>query len=579
MGHCVRNFQHNFWSLYSFFPQPGDVPYTCANVTLAHNHLGYEAIVPFEEGIQRTVQWYKEVYPIESEEAVSENRSTLRRYLNVISDSPPDVFDDSEVHWMSLYDVDEMMLLPRRKLSLLGDRKGNSNSPDWKSSKIEPPHTEHKKVLVTGGAGFIGSHVVEYLLNRGDDVVVVDTNEFTTSPLAEERQATGQLIMYKGDVTDSHFMGQVFVDEKPEWIVHLASRANVKDSLVHPVDYIHSNVEATLRLLELSRGTKHGGTHNLRNFVFASSSSVYGSERSRKDFSLDSIVRSEDERVDFPKTPYASSKKTSELLAYTYHHLYKIPVSILRLFEVYGPRSRPDSASFRLVDHLLLGRHTADNSRSDNDFNGDYVFIKDVVRGIVQALDRPYGYEIFNIGSGRFNEKEFVQAAGQFVGMTAEEVTRYAFPSQSVDGIAYADIQKAARLIDFRPIVSLDEGIRLTMTWHQQTHYPDMDRLVVRDGSTENQERNKSSNSSSDPTGLLPTTNLEQPYLKVKKVQEEKLTVSSWLQNFTLIQWVLVVSVLMVRAVMYTPLWACCRGTLMNFCNEQSRSPSPTFST
>lgn len=201
-------------------------------------------------------------------------------------------------------------------------------------------HSGYKKVLVTGGAGFIGSHVAECLLARGDDVVIVDEmNDYYDLRMKERNldllrskypTSEKRLTIHVGDVCDSDFMLKIFEQEHPQWVCHMAARAGVRPSIQDPYIYIHSNIEATTRLMDLSH--KFG----VENFVYASSSSVYGGSKS--------TFFSEDEAVDHPVSPYAATKKACELLAYTYHHLYRLNVTGLRFFTVYGPRGRPDMA-------------------------------------------------------------------------------------------------------------------------------------------------------------------------------------------------------------------------------------------
>jgi UDP-glucuronate 4-epimerase len=209
------------------------------------------------------------------------------------------------------------------------------------------PHVGYKKVLVTGGAGFIGSNVAEKLLARGDDVVIVDEmndyydvkiKETNLRLLREAYPEDHRLRIYRGDICDEEFMTNLFETEQPKWVCHMAARAGVRPSIQDPFVYIHSNIKGSTQLMELSH--KYG----VENFVFASSSSVYGGSSS--------CYFSEDENVDNPVSPYAASKKACELLAYTYHHLYKLNVSGLRFFTVYGPRGRPDMAPFKFIDRV-----------------------------------------------------------------------------------------------------------------------------------------------------------------------------------------------------------------------------------
>jgi UDP-glucuronate 4-epimerase len=234
----------------------------------------------------------------------------------------------------------------------MGSSSGNSNSSVDSSTNSQEetrgelyqaviqPHSDYKKVLVTGGAGFIGSHVAEFLLARGDDVVIVDEmNDYYDLRMKERNldllrskypPSNNRLTIHVGDVCDLDFMLKIFEQEHPQWVCHMAARAGVRPSIQDPYIYIHSNIEATTRLMDLSH--KFG----VENFVYASSSSVYGGSNS--------TFFSEDEAVDHPVSPYAATKKACELLAYTYHHLYRLNVTGLRFFTVYGPRGRPDMA-------------------------------------------------------------------------------------------------------------------------------------------------------------------------------------------------------------------------------------------
>ena len=210
------------------------------------------------------------------------------------------------------------------------DDDSSSTSSATAGPKVAP-HVGYKKVLVTGGAGFVGSHVAEYLLSRGDDVVIVDEiNDYydvkiklaNLDHLRKLCPDEKRLSIYKGDICDEQFMLDVFEKERPEWVCHMAARAGVRPSIQDPFIYIHSNIKGTTQLMELSH--KFG----VKNFVFASSSSVYGGSKS--------TYFSEEENVDNPVSPYAASKKACELLAYTYHHLYQLNITGLRFFTVYG---------------------------------------------------------------------------------------------------------------------------------------------------------------------------------------------------------------------------------------------------
>ena len=211
------------------------------------------------------------------------------------------------------------------------------------------PHTGHKTVLVTGGAGFIGSHVADHLLQCGDNVVIVDEmNDYydinlkrSNLKLLLSKYGSSRLSIYYGDICDEKFMENIFEETKIDWVCHMAARAGVRPSIQDPYVYIHSNIEGTTLLLELSCKYK------VYNFVFASSSSVYGG--------LKSNYFSEDDNVDNPVSPYAASKKACELLAYTYHHLYGLNVAGLRFFIVYGLRGQRDMIPFKFIDRISYG--------------------------------------------------------------------------------------------------------------------------------------------------------------------------------------------------------------------------------
>ena len=331
-------------------------------------------------------------------------------------------------------------------------------------------HVGYKKVLVTGGAGFIGSNVAEYLLDRGDDVVIVDEmndyydvtiKEMNLKVLREKVEGNNvssvdgrpRLSIYKGDICDEEFMHNVFDTERPQWVCHMAARAGVRPSIQDPYVYIHSNIRGTTNLMELSH------KFNVKNFVFASSSSVYGGSSS--------TYFSEDENVDNPVSPYAASKKACELLSYTYHHLYKLNVSALRFFTVYGPRGRPDMAPFKFIDRVSRGLEI--QQFGDGSSSRDYTYISDIVDGIIRAVDRPHPYEVFNLGKGNGTSlKDFIDLVQKHVGTKANIKV---MPDQPGD-VPYtcADVSKAYRLLGYKAQVPFEEGIRRTAKWYKESY-------------------------------------------------------------------------------------------------------------
>jgi len=340
----------------------------------------------------------------------------------------------------------------------------SSSTPLWADVDVMQPHSGYKKVLVTGGAGFIGSNVAEYLLERGDDVVIIDElNDYydvsikqTNLRLLTEKYGEERVVVYEGDICDSKLMGELFEKERPQWVCHMAARAGVRPSIQDPYVYIHSNIKGTTQLMELSH--KYG----VQNFVFASSSSVYGGSKS--------TFFSEDEVVDNPVSPYAASKKACELMAYTYHHLYKLNITGLRFFTVYGPRGRPDMAPFKFIDRVSRGAEI--QQFGDGSSSRDYTYISDIVDGVVRAIDRPYPYQIFNLGKGDGTSlREFISLVEKHTGKTAN---RKILPDQPGD-VPYtcADVRKAQYLLGYRSKISFEDGIARTAAWYRQAYMKD----------------------------------------------------------------------------------------------------------
>jgi UDP-glucuronate 4-epimerase len=353
---------------------------------------------------------------------------------------------------------------PRRHVessACLHDLDDDSSSSSSRSANALSPHRGFKKVLVTGGAGFVGSNVAEQLLARGDAVVIVDEmNDYYDVRIKENNlkrlaslASSDQLAIYRGDICNEEFMLDLFERERPEWICHMAARAGVRPSIQDPYVYIHSNIRGTTHLMELAH--KFG----VKNFVFASSSSVYGGSKN--------TFFSEEENVDNPVSPYAASKKACELLAYTYHHLYNLNVTGLRFFTVYGPRGRPDMAPFKFIDRVSRGLEL--QQFGDGSSSRDYTYIGDIVDGILRAIDRPYPYEVFNLGKGSGTSlKEFISIVEKHVGKKA--IIKL-MPDQPGD-VPYtcADVSKAQDLLGYKASVPFDEGIRMTVDWYMNEY-------------------------------------------------------------------------------------------------------------
>lgn len=338
-----------------------------------------------------------------------------------------------------------------------------SESDDYQNTmNVVQPHEGYKKVLVTGGAGFIGSNVAEYLLSRGDDVVIVDEmNDYYDTRIKQanldllraQYPSQKRLSIYRGDICNDDLMASIFEAERPEWVCHMAARAGVRPSIADPFVYIHSNIRGTTQLMELSH------RYGVKNFVFASSSSVYGGSKS--------TFFSEEESVDNPVSPYAASKKACELLAYTYHHLYQLNISALRFFTVYGPRGRPDMAPFKFIDRVSRGLEI--QQFGDGSSSRDYTYISDIVDGIVRAIDRPNKYEVFNLGKGSGTSlKDFIYLVQKHVGKAAQIKV---LPDQAGD-VPYtcADVTKAYSLLGYKAKVPFEEGIKRTVEWYKKAY-------------------------------------------------------------------------------------------------------------
>ena len=309
-------------------------------------------------------------------------------------------------------------------------------------------------VLVTGGAGFIGSHVAERLLRDGHDVCVVDeVNDYYAPALKEENieilRAAGPVKFHRADICDERKMERIFSTRTPEIVIHLAARAGVRPSLEQPLLYEHVNVRGTLVLLELCRKM------NIGNFIFASSSSVYGA--------ANRVPFSEDDRVDRPISPYAATKVAGEKLCYTYSHLYGIRIACLRFFTVYGPRQRPDLAIRKFTDMISSGETIP--VYGDGSSRRDYTFIEDIAEGVLAAMRHPAPYDIFNLGnSSPVDLVTLIQTIEEAVGRKAR--IRW-LPDQPGDvPVTYADIHKAKRLLGYSPRTKLPEGIQKFVDWY-----------------------------------------------------------------------------------------------------------------
>lgn len=312
------------------------------------------------------------------------------------------------------------------------------------------------KILVTGGAGFIGSHVTEALLARGDEVVCFDNFNDYYSPARKRKNVAPFLenpsyCLYEQDIRDLEGMESILAKEGVEKIVHMAALVGVRHSVENPLDYPSVNERGTLYLLELAR------RYGVRNFIFASSSSVYGANKK--------TPFSENDPTDQPLAPYSASKKAAELLIHAYHHAYGLRCTSLRLFSVYGPRGRPDMAPYLFTQHIREGKEITlfDGGRPQR----DWTYVEDIVRGVLAALDADFEYEIINLGYSKpVPMREFVTIIEGLMGRKAVIVSRPLPPSEL--SATHADISKARRLLGYEPKTALEEGLPRFVEWFQR---------------------------------------------------------------------------------------------------------------
>ncbi len=313
-----------------------------------------------------------------------------------------------------------------------------------------------QRILVTGAAGFIGSHVSAQLLARGDEVVGLDNFDRYYLParkwanVEEVRAGPGgaRFELFEGDIRDRELLDKIIVEGEVDAIAHLAALAGVRSSVERPHAYVEVNVGGTLNVLEASRRGK------VRNLVLISTSSAYGN--SKPPFV-------ETHPADRPLAPYAATKRAAELLCHSYHHVHGLPCTALRLFTAYGPRNRPDMMAYKVLDSIFTGREIP--LYGGGEMYRDWTSVEDVARGIVAAIDRPLGYEIINLGRGRpVALREFIEAIESLAGRKAHFV-----PAPRVESDAFAtgaDIEKAKRLLEFEPRVSLLEGVERLYHWY-----------------------------------------------------------------------------------------------------------------
>ena len=321
-------------------------------------------------------------------------------------------------------------------------------------------------VLVTGAAGFIGYHVSKALLARGESVIGVDmVNDYYDVALKEARlaelDASADFSFQRFDLAERGALTDACGNAGIDRVVHLAAQAGVRHSLSHPFDYQRGNVEGHLSVLEFCRRLD-----NFKHLVYASSSSVYGGN--------EKLPFSETDRVDLPVSLYAATKKAGELMSHSYSHLYRIPITGLRFFTVYGPWGRPDMAAWLFVTAILAGEPI--KVFNHGDMRRDFTYIDDIVSGVLAVLDQPCvegagdaPHRIFNIGNNR-SEKLM-----RFIALIEEALGRKAeidfMPMQEGDvKETYADIDAIRSAVGFNPVTTIEDGVPKFVAWYRDYH-------------------------------------------------------------------------------------------------------------
>ena len=313
-----------------------------------------------------------------------------------------------------------------------------------------------KNILVTGGAGFIGSHLVDRLLSRACRVTVLDDfNDFYDPRIKRANVAAHlrnpQYALVEGDIRDRQLLDKTFNAGKFDLVVHLAARAGVRPSLTQSPLYCDVNVVGTSLLLDAA--VKSG----IKRFIFASSSSVYGDNAK--------VPFSETDPVDNPVSPYAATKRAAELVCYSCHHLFKTDIACLRFFTVYGPRQRPEMAIHKFTRLISEGKPVP--MFGDGQTERDYTYIDDIIDGIISIIERHRGHETYNLGDS--NPISLARLLGLIQEALGKKAVIKREPPQPGDvQRTFADIEKARRMLAYQPRVPIEEGIRRFVAWYAE---------------------------------------------------------------------------------------------------------------
>jgi UDP-glucuronate 4-epimerase len=312
------------------------------------------------------------------------------------------------------------------------------------------------KVLVTGAAGFIGSHLCERLLSEARTVVGVDNFDEFYDPQIKRSNIAGCLENENFELVEADIRDRAAMDETVgkdiDIIVHLAARAGVRPSIAQPLLYADVNVSGTTVLLEAAKKQR------IDKFIFASSSSVYGNN--------EKVPFSEEDNVDFPISPYAATKKACELICHTYHHLYGISLTCLRFFTVYGPRQRPDLAIHKFARLIEQGK--AIPVYGDGTMSRDFTYIEDIIDGTVAAMEKCAGFNIYNLGESRpITVNNLIAEIEKALGKKA--VKEHVPPQPGDVERTYADVTKAVKELGYNPTTTIEEGLAQFVTWLRES--------------------------------------------------------------------------------------------------------------
>lgn len=311
-----------------------------------------------------------------------------------------------------------------------------------------------KKVLLTGAAGLIGARTAHFLLEQGIEVVGIDNlNDYYDVKLKEWRLSQIQnkkFTFIKTDIEDKAALEKLFSEHTFDVVFNLAARAGVRYSMENPDVYMSTNAQGTLNILECMR------KHHVKKFVLASTSSLYAGQPMPF---LESLP------VNTPISPYAATKKAAEVMAYTYHYLYKIDVSVVRYFTVYGPAGRPDMSPYIFADNLLKGKELP--VFGDGTQARDFTYVDDIAMGTILAA-KPLGYEIINLGGGNqpYTLNQMIVMMEKLSGKKAS--LKFSSKIAADMDVTWADITKAKKLLGWEPQVSFEQGIKQLISWHQQ---------------------------------------------------------------------------------------------------------------